>query len=345
MAIADRPDGLTSKQPVFRKIERFLRTHRLILAGDRVLAGVSGGADSVLLLHALHALAIPLEIQLHVGHLNHGWRGAEAEEDARFVRALASTLGVPFHTKSIDAKALASAARRSPEEGARDARYSFFAETSTAHGLTVIATGHSKDDDVETVLLAWLRGSGLAGLQGISRTGTLAPAGVRMVRPLLELTAAEIRRTLRSAGVAWREDSTNREVMLPRNRVRHELIPQLEAITPGFRETILRSAGLTRQAADYMSRQADRHAAELFIGQEEGLRADRNAFLATDPALWGLLLIHAIRTVKGNTRDVESAHVTAATRVIVGGRDGARVQLAQGIQLRLTRGQILIHPG
>jgi len=345
LATADRLGPLSSKQPVFRKIERFIRTHQLLLPGDRVLAGVSGGADSVFLLLALHALAGPLQIELHVGHLNHGWRGAEAEDDAQFVQTLASALGVPFHTTHVDARALAIAARQSPEEGARDARYAFFAGTCTDHGLTAVATGHTKDDDVETVLLAWLRGSGPAGLRGISPAGTLPETDVRLVRPMLDLTAAEVRRALRSAGVAWREDPTNLDLTLLRNRVRHELIPHLESLTPGFRKTILRSADLTRHAADYITRQVALHAAELFTPDENGLRANRKAFLSTDAALWDPLLIHAIRTLKENTLDVEAAHITAATRVIIRGRGGARVRLAQGVQLHLMRGQILIHPG
>lgn len=334
-----------SRLPAVRAVERFARERRLFTAGERVLAGVSGGADSVFLALALHSLAPRLGIEVALAHLDHGWRGEEAAADAALVRALGEELGVPVHTGAVDAPSLAREQRLSPEEAARTARYAFFARTCAAAGMTCVATGHTQDDQIETFLLAWLRGSGPGGLDAMDATAPLPSApetGIRLVRPLLTLTSGEVRATLRGAGRPWREDPTNADSSLLRNRVRHELLPLLESLAPGFRKTTLRSTTLIGDAAAFLDRQAHDAASRLFEPREGALVARRAGVLGLDPALVAPVLAWAVTRLQGHRRDLEWAHLDGARRVVERGRGGARAWLSPGVQLRLERGFVVV---
>ncbi len=149
------------------EVQHAIQSHKLIDPADTVVVGVSGGPDSLCLLHVLHQLAPDLSLRLHVAHLNHGLRGAEADADAAFVQETAAAWGLPVAVGRVDVAALAQQAGMSLEEAARHARYSFLAEEARRVGARIIAVGHTADDQAETVLMHFLRGSGLAGLRGM----------------------------------------------------------------------------------------------------------------------------------------------------------------------------------
>ena len=157
-----------------RKVREFIEKHRLVSAGDCVLVAVSGGPDSVALLHLLYDLREELELHLEVAHLEHGIRGEEAREDARFVAELAEKLGLPFHLKEVDLHQIKSAAGKGNLEAlARAERYRFFGAVARERNLGKIATAHTQDDQAETVLMWILRGSGMKGLGGMPPTHQL----------------------------------------------------------------------------------------------------------------------------------------------------------------------------
>jgi tRNA(Ile)-lysidine synthase len=344
--------GPFSRLPAVRSVERYIREHGLFESGETVLVGVSGGADSVFALLALLALHRLLGLDVHVAHLNHGWRGNGAAEDARFVAALAQHLQLPFHGATIDTKKLARDTRRSPEDAAREARYRFFATVCLERGIRKVVTGHNQDDQIETYLIAWLRGSGPAGLAAMAPCAPMllpdAPhvpstkASLCLVRPLLSLSRRTVRRTLTQVGQAWREDPSNEDPRLLRSRVRAELVPLLESLSPGFRRVILRSAMLSQQAGAYLERQAAQAAAIHFVEIEGAYVAPRHAILALDPALQAPLIRHLVDRLQGHTRDLEWAHVEGALRLIRAGRGGASTQVTPAVQVRLARGQIVI---
>jgi tRNA(Ile)-lysidine synthase len=227
----------------------------LFARGEHVMVAVSGGADSVALLLALHELASALEIQLSAAHLHHGIRGAEADGDVLFVRSLARQLGIPLIAGRVDVPALARRKRISIEMAAREARYSFFACAADKARAEVLATAHNADDQVETVLLRLARGTGLRGLGGISPSAVLR--GRRVVRPLLTVTRPEIISFLESRAAVWREDSTNRAAVHLRNRVRHKILPALEAeLNPDVRAAILRTGLLLRDDESWLDSMA-----------------------------------------------------------------------------------------
>lgn len=203
-----------------------LRQYSLFSQGDRIAVGVSGGADSVALLRFLAALRPQFGWDLVVCHIHHGLRGAEADRDERFVRALAEQLGLPCAVSRIDAAALALRDHISVEEAGRMARYAFFAQTAGEGGR--IATAHTLDDSIETVLMNLVRGTGLRGLCGIPRIRG------NIVRPLLDCTRAEVEDYLGALGQPYCTDSTNLTDDYTRNRIRHDILPRLCALNPNF---------------------------------------------------------------------------------------------------------------
>ncbi len=229
------------------------RRFAMFRQGQHVVAGVSGGADSVALLHLLcrsEAFA-PLGLRVSVCHVNHNLRGAESDRDENFVRVLCEKLGVPFRLLSIDATALARESGRSVEERSREERYRFFAETARPLSGAAIATAHTLDDSLETFFINLARGAGIAGLAGIP------PVRDSVVRPLIGCTRAQIEEYCRVYGLDFVTDSTNLSDDYTRNRVRHGVVPALREALPGVDAGFARMSGLLRSGAEYIEEQAD----------------------------------------------------------------------------------------
>jgi tRNA(Ile)-lysidine synthase len=216
---------------------------RLFEPGQRVVVGVSGGPDSTALLHALHSVRAGLEIELTAAHLNHGFRGAEADEDAASVRGLCDRLDIPLHTEFIDVPALRRERRISAQEAAREARHAFLRRTALDAGAERIALAHTSDDRVETILLNLFRGSGIEGLRGFPASD------LPIVRPLYELTREDVEAYCSLQGLEPRLDSSNNDLKYRRNRIRSELLPNLRTYyNPRVERAILRLAEIA--AAD-----------------------------------------------------------------------------------------------
>ena len=231
----------------------------LFRAGDRVCVAISGGADSTALLLALveaNAAKEPLGVVLSVAHVHHGLRGAEADADEAFVRELCERLAVPLTVFHVDTAARQAAEREGLEEAARELRYEALRGLLAEGRVDAIATAHTLDDQAETVMMKLLRGAWTEGLGGISpelqetgnrkqETGAGAGAG-RVVRPLLGVRRSEVEAFLRARGQGWRTDSSNRDLELTRNRVRHELMPVLRSFNPCVDELLANMAAIAR---------------------------------------------------------------------------------------------------
>lgn len=232
--------------------------------GRRVIAAVSGGADSVYMLHELVERGNCHEII--VGHVNHGTRGRESDDDEAFVQRLAETLGLRFAARTLALEELLT-----DENSLRTARLRALKQMAREHDADTIAFGHNRDDVAEWVLIARMRKAGLAGI-GSMRPLRVLPGGIRLVRPVLDIPRAHIRESLRERGVRWREDRTNESDRYLRNRLRHTVIPELMA-QPGEYEALIEAARDAAQRDD-----AHRSLAEILVREAE-IHSNRSAIL------------------------------------------------------------------
>jgi tRNA(Ile)-lysidine synthase len=329
----------------------------LLRPGMRLAVAVSGGADSVALLRALAERRAELGLVLHAAHLHHGLRGEEADGDLEFCRNLAAHLDVPFHEARVDTVAAAGPdpqsgkPRETIEEAARRLRYSWFRELLSKEPLHAMATAHTLDDQAETVLAKFLRGAWTEGLSGISPKLETARAGGLILRPLLNVTRAEIEAYLNALGQPWREDSTNRQLSFTRNRIRHELLPLLEGWNPRLREHLKNMADLARDEEAFWQAELLRVAPQLILPGKpvrgggragaQGLAIDCTRLAALEPALQRRLLRHAAQQLGPESVFApEFAPDFAATeslrRLALEGNAGQRLELANGLRAERT---------
>jgi tRNA(Ile)-lysidine synthase len=310
----------------------------LLKPGLRLAVGLSGGADSVALLRALAERSTSLGLVLHAAHLHHGLRGAEADGDLEFARALAAELGLPFHESHADAGVAAQENSETIEEAARRLRYAWFRQLMASGEVDAVATAHTRDDQAETVLAKFLRGAWTEGFSGIHPVVEF-PEG-RILRPLLGATRGEVEAYLGAIGQSWREDSSNQHLTFTRNRIRHELLPLLEGWNPRLREHLTQMAELARDEDAWWTAEVARLAPQLLLpgravrggGRESGLAPslsfDVTRLAALAPALQRRLLRHAAQQI-GAALDFPSTE--ALRSLALAGRAGQRRELAQGL--------------
>jgi tRNA(Ile)-lysidine synthase len=346
-------------------VRQTLRKHTCFAAGQTVVVGVSGGADSLCLLHILFTLRCDLGIHLHVAHLDHGLRGEAAAADARFVAQSAAGLGLPATVEARDVAAYQRLHRLPMEEAARETRYSFLLEVARRAGAAAVATGHTADDNVETLVLHWLRGAGLAGMRGMpivrelrgfanhqrGRDGTPvrapAQAPIMLVRPLLQIARAQTEAYCREHGLAFRVDETNEDVHVTRNRIRRQLLPDLEGYNPGLRATLLRSARAATDDFDYLSSQTLSAWPSVVADSQDGttgLSLNRGAFRGLPPALRRSLLRRALEHLWGGWQDFGWVHVESLRLAVAQGRVGTVVDLPHGLALTVGYESAVLAP-
>lgn len=246
-------------------VRKAARDHALFDGGRPLLAAVSGGADSMALLHALRAEAPP-GFPLTAVHIHHGIRGRSADRDAAFVRARCKELGVPLMEGRVDAPAAARQKGISVEMAARFLRYGFFRDALAATGASAVVTAHHADDQAETILLKLIRGAGPRGLGGMAYRSRVL--GVPVLRPFLGVRRESIEQWLEKEGLRWRRDPTNRDVRLLRNRIRHRLLPLLEReYNPAIREALIRTASVMREEEGWLQPLAEEALAGALDGE------------------------------------------------------------------------------
>lgn len=299
---------------------RFVLQESLVPAGARVLVAVSGGADSMALLHLLWVLSSEIPFAVEVAHLDHAIRDASAG-DAEFVGQVCGKLGLAFHCCRVDVPALASDLGIGMEEAARRARMEFLLDTARRTGCDLVALGHQRGDQAETVLHRMLRGSGGLGLGGMRLKRDI------FIRPLLFFGREEIQRYLESQGIAWVEDESNRELVYTRNRIRHCLLPQMRAFNPRVEEGLARLGRRLSLEDDFLRGLSADALAGLLVGERDGVRLDRVGLLALHPALRDRVLRLALERVRGTLRGLEDQHVAAIRELCAGRRPQAELSL------------------
>jgi tRNA(Ile)-lysidine synthase len=284
-----------------------------------VLVGVSGGSDSVALLRALVELQRTSDFSVAaVAHFNHQLR-ATAERDEAFCRELASAFGLPVVVEAADVAAHASAEGLSTEDAGRRLRYAFLERAAATFSASRVAVGHTLDDQAETVLLKLMRGAGLTGLGGVY------PAKGIVVRPLLDVSRHELRAWLATLGQAWVDDETNADLSNARNRVRHRVLPELDAAYGGdTRRSLARAAQLAREDGQWLDELAARCYAAMAVVGQDCVQLDASAMLSEPLPIARRVLLQAMRARAGG-REVGHDHVELALGVLRGAARAADV--------------------
>ncbi|MCX5680641.1 MAG: tRNA lysidine(34) synthetase TilS [Candidatus Omnitrophica bacterium] len=238
------------KRNLIEQVLKTVRSYEMLKAGDTVLAAVSGGPDSVFLVHALSRLKNKLKLKnIAICNLDHGLRAGESKADSAFAGKLAKEIGLEFFHKSIDLKNMKHKGI-SIEEAAREERYKFFASASALSGAGIIATGHTLDDQAETILMRFIKGSALKGIVGIAPVREFGK--LKVVRPLIEIEKYEIVDYLNSANIGYRIDSTNVEPIYFRNVVRSQILPFLERYNPKLKRSLFNLAEHLREDFNFI---------------------------------------------------------------------------------------------
>ncbi len=311
---------------ILEQTETYMRDHGMTERGDVVIAGVSGGADSVCLLFVLCALGERLGFRVKACHVNHGLRGAEADADEAYVRELCARLGVECRFFHENVELLAKKRKQSCEEAGRIVRRDAFERMCRENGGTKIATAHHRDDNVETVLMNMARGTGVQGLCGIW------PVRGQWIRPLLCLNREQIEACLKEQGIPWRTDATNQEETYTRNRIRHNILPLLcGQVNEGAVRHIDELSCQARELWEHLEYETGRAWKRCVREPEDmpsgsALVIDSAAFAGETPAVQKQLVKKCLAAVRGGEKDIGSAHILAVTGLF-GSQTGRKLDL------------------
>lgn len=300
-----------------------IEKHALFSRGDRVLIGLSGGADSVSLFHILLCLADKLGIEIAAAHINHSLRDT-AQRDMEFCKKLCKSKGVDFFCTTIDVKNGAKLAKKSEELYARQARYDFFESL----GFTKIATAHNKNDAAETILHNFMRGSSIRGLSGIPyKRGNI-------VRPLLDIKKEEILEFCHENGYEYMTDETNFEPIYTRNKIRLDLIPEIEEkFNPAFVDVVAKNAQLFLEDSEYLDALAEKeYKGEIKVSDFKKLE---------NPIKRRIIEIH-IKASSGSTQNLSSAYIEDILELLQRAQTGKRIDLPNGFCARIEYGKLII---
>ena len=344
------------------KVIDFIQRYSLISHKEIVVVGVSGGADSVCLLNVLAKWRKRLGIKLHVAHLNHQLRGVESEADAEYVSNLAGSLGIPITIDRQDVAAYRIERNCSIEEAARELRYAFLGRVAREVGANRIAVGHTRDDQVETILMHILRGTGITGLCGLAPCSPMAydsqgmslpaspsslpasplslpasPLSLRakrsnllVIRPLLDITREETTSYCQQHQLDPRIDSSNLSLSFFRNRLRLQLLPLLRQYNPGVDQALLRLADIAKEDNAFLEQQASGLWEEVVKQENNVIYLDKRQLANLPIALQRQLLRAAVARLAGDARDIEASHIEAA-RSLLNKPAGKRISLPHGL--------------
>ncbi|PYR84613.1 MAG: tRNA lysidine(34) synthetase TilS [Acidobacteria bacterium] len=327
------------------QIRGTIQKHQMLTLRDRVLAGVSGGADSACLALVLKGLGLDVA----VAHVNHGLRGAESDTDEEFTKELAGTLGVPFFATKVAlsgpapaASALRLSRRPLPggeanlEAAGREARRQFFIETARRRGYTKIALAHTRNDRVETFLMNLLRGAGSEGLV------SMAPVSGNTIRPLIETGRNEVEAYLTENNQSWRTDSSNFDLGFARNRLRHAVIPELESrFNPSLIQTLARTVEILEAEDAWMRAVADQWLSEHGRKEENDFLIPAAELKSAPAGLVRRILRTALRLAGSGLRDVSFDHIEAVRALLEEGKSGKFVQIPGGLQAAREFGRLV----
>lgn len=326
---------------IVQKVRDTIRRHGMISVRDGVLAAVSGGVDSVAMAHILAGLQDELGFELKIAHLDHRFRGEESQRDAEFVAEFAGRLGVPCFCDEEDVPRFLLSHRMSKQDAARMLRYRYLYKTMKLEYCQKIAFGHNADDQAETVLMRFLRGAGPDGLSGIppKRDGFV-------IRPLLAVWRTEIEDYVAAHDLEYRTDATNAETEYTRNRVRHELIPELESYNPGMSGSLVSLGAIMTDVSAHFERLVDEALPQVVTRMNVGQMAlDSGILGGYDDSLRRCILRRVVGDLRPDLGPLAFRHVENLLGLLDRGEVGAAVELPGGAQARLDHGCLVITQG
>ena len=299
------------KQSLEERVLDYIAKYDLVKTGTTILVTVSGGQDSVCLLHLLTKLKSKLGIDLHVAHLDHKLRGRESSADAQYVIDLCHRLGIPMTVEQRDVRAYQKEWKLSLEEAARDVRYQFFAEVAHRVGTKVVAVAHTKDDQVETILMHLIRGTGTKGLTGLQPFSQRKSGGKRLtiVRPLLDVSREETAAYCKRHRLEFRQDSTNLSLKPLRNKIRLELIPLLKTYNPGIVDALLRTSAIARDDIAFLESHAKHQWPKIVHKKAGSLVIEKIGFIELDRSRQRYILRLAMERLLATLKDIETRHI------------------------------------
>ena len=317
------------------RVLSFVNGQGMFVSGETLLVGVSGGRDSLCMLYVLMEIKDELGIHIHIAHLDHMLRGAESASDAKYVSELASYLRVPITVGQRDVKKYQLEHQLSLEEAARELRYQFFLDTANSVGASRVAVGHNADDQVETILMHLIRGtgtSGLCGMRPITFWRHFNDEKWLVVRPLLEVARKEVEAYCQEYHLLAREDSSNESMAFLRNRVRQELLPLLHTYNPNIKQSLLNTAQTVTDDYSFMQTGLLEMFGNVVSSRDGMMVLDTNKASRLHPAMQRLVIREALRQLLGDLRDMERRHVESIRKAF---------HFSPGKQISLPRGLIL----
>lgn len=314
------------------KIRRTIEKYNLIEKGDKIVVAISGGPDSVCLLHALYRLKEEYDLELYGVHLNHNFRGIEAQIDAQYVSNLCDGLNILCFIKSVDVPQYAEKYGLSPEEAGRILRYDFFEEVAQRANATKIAVAHNKNDQAETVLMRLLRGTGLQGLTAIHIRRE------KVIRPLLNIDRKSIEEYCETYNLSPRIDKSNLESIYYRNKIRLELIPYLEEnYNPNIMENLVKTAKVLKKDFDFIEEKAREVYASLVNSQDEHrLELPIEGIQGLHNALQSRVIRLAAEQLLGRQEVLEYKHVQDVLELMQKGLTGKKINLPMGLIAKIN---------
>jgi tRNA(Ile)-lysidine synthase len=317
---------VTITSDLHARITGTILKRQLFKPGDTLIVGLSGGADSTALLDLLATLpSFPL--RLVAAHLNHTLRGADSETDERFCRDLAAGYAIPFETRRVDVRAMAAEGALNLEDAGRRARIEFFDELSARWQAAAVCLAHHADDQAETVLMRLLRGSGMTGLAGMPWRN-----GRGYIRPLLDITRAEIESYLAERRLTWREDTSNADTAFLRNRIRHELLPLLEGYNPAVRKALTATAAILSEEDQLLEARTQLAAEQVCSFSNSAATCDIRLLGTHPPALQRRLIRLMLSRVAGNLELFSHRHLENILQFVTSTRPNLRTSLPRGLE-------------
>lgn len=320
------------------RVHDFIRRESLLASAGRkkavVLVAVSGGPDSVCLLHVLHQLEAPLGIRLHIAHLNHMLRGGSSDGDARYVEQLARSLKIPATIEAINVDAYRKKHKLSLEEAAREVRYGFLARAAESAGAGCVALGHTEDDQIETVLMHLVRGAGIAGLRGMLPAVDMNTRGggkLRVIRPLLEVSKKETEEYCLAHKLKPCIDATNTSIDYTRNRIRHSVVPTLRKSNRDIGAAVRRATETAADIMSFLDGELDKIWSDAVSVNPLGINVDKAEVLSLHTALQRHLLRRCIHEVLGDLVDIEAVHIENIMEAL-SKPAGKRISLPRGLK-------------